>query len=208
MRRMHRVIASAIVGLTLLTQAGCGKSKPSRFYLLSALVPSGTASEGKGISVGIGPIDFPKYLDRPQIVTRGSRNRVYLGEFDRWAEPLAQNFPRVLAQNLAVLLSSDDVVHYPWKRSRRIDHQIIISVDQFDATLGGETVLQVRWTIRDADGQTIVPPRTSRITERASSTDYEAIVQAGSRALEQLSHEIAAAIGQIDTGPAPGGGDG
>lgn len=208
MRKIHRAIASTVVGLTLLAHAGCAKSQPSRFYLLSALVPSGSASEGSGRSIGVGPIDFPDYLNRPQIVTRGNGNRIYLGEFDRWAEPLAENFVRVLAQDLAALLAPDNVVPYPWRRSARIDHQIIVRVSRFDAMLDGGAVLHVHWTVRDADGRTIVPPRTSRITESGSSTDYEAIVQAGSRALEQLSHEIAAAIGQIDTRPTPDEGDG
>jgi hypothetical protein len=159
------------------------------------------AKDDQGVSVGVGPIEFPKYLDRPQIVTRGSQNRLYFGEFDRWAEPLEQNFARVLAENLAALLSTDDVVQYPWKRSARIDYQIIVTVNRFDAMMGGDTVLHARWTVCDGDGQTLVPPRASRIAEPAASADYEAIVQAGSRALEQLSRQIATEIPAVKSRP-------
>jgi uncharacterized lipoprotein YmbA len=201
MRKMNHRVASVIIGLSLLAQAGCASSKPSRYYLLSALGPTQSAKEDQGVSVGVGPIELPKYLDRPQIVTRGSQNRLYLGEFDRWAEPLEQNFARVLAENLAALLSTDDVVQYPWKRSARVDYQIIVMVNRFDAAMGGDTVLHARWTVCDGDGQTVVPPRASRITEPAASADYEAIVQAGSRALEQLSRQIAGAIQSIVPSP-------
>lgn len=194
MQEMNHWVASVIMGLSLLVQTGCGTSKPSRYFLLSALGPTESEKEDRGVSVGIGPVDFPEYLNRPQIVTRSSRNRLYLGEFDRWAEPLEQNFTRVLAENLAVLLSTDDVVEYPWKRSAGIDYQVLVTVNRFDATRSGDTVLHVRWTVRDADGHTIVPPRASRIAKPVASADYEAIVKAGSRALEELSRQIATAI--------------
>ena len=206
MQTMNHWIASAIMGLSLLALAGCASSKPSRYYVLSALNPTQSAKADLAVSVGIGPIEFPEYLDRPQIVTRGSQNRLYLGEFDRWAEPLEQNFARVLAENLAALLSTDDVHQYPWKRSARLNYQIIVSVNRFDAVIGGDTVLNVRWTVSDGDGRTIVPPRASRIAKPAASADYEAIVQAGSRALEELSRQIAAAIQEIEVTPAPTGG--
>ncbi len=182
MRKTNHWFTSVIIGLSLSVQTGCGSSKPSRYYLLSALGPAESAKQDRSVSVGIGPIEFPKYLDRPQIVTRGSRNRLYLGEFDRWAEPLEKNFTRVLVENLAVLLSTDDVVDYPWKRSMQIDYQIIVTVNRFDAAKGGNTVLNVRWTVSDGDGRTIIPPRASRIAMPAASADYEAIVRAGSRA--------------------------
>ncbi len=194
MRKTNDWIASVIVGFSLLTQIGCSSSGPSRFYLLSALSPAEGARNGQGMSLAIGPIEFPKYLDRPQIVTRGSGNQIYIGEFDRWAEPLEHNFARVLAENLAELLSTDNVVQHPWKRSVRIDYHVLVTVNRFDATVGGDTVLHVRWTVSDGEGKTIVPMRASRIAESPASPGYEAIVQAGSRAVEQLSRQIATAI--------------
>jgi uncharacterized lipoprotein YmbA len=207
MRKMNHRVVSAIIGLSLLAQVGCAISKPSRYYLLSALSPTQSAKQDQAVSVGIGPIEFPEYLDRPQIVTRGSRNRLYLGEFDRWAEPLEKNFARVLAENLSALLSTDDIVQYPWKRTARVDYQIIVKVYRFDATLGGDTVLHARWTVSDGDGQTVVPPQASRIAVPAASADYEAIVQAASRALEQLSRQIATAIQAIKSRPQTLGSD-
>ena len=201
MSKKNYRIVSVIIGLSLLSQVGCASSKPSRFYVLSALSPVERPSEKQGIAVGIGPIEFPKYLDRPQIVTRSSQNRLHFGEFDRWAEPLEQNFARVLTENLSTLLATDDVVQYPWKRSTRIDYQIIVTVNQFDASIGGDTVLHARWTVNDAEGHPLVAPQGSRIVEHAASMDYGAMVEAASRAVEQLSRQITSAILEIGSMP-------
>ena len=133
MHRMNNRMVTVVVGLALLLQTGCARSKPARYYLLSALSPVAGLNEDRGVSLGVGPIEFPKYLDRPQIVTRESHSRLDFGEFDRWAEPLDENFARVLSENLAELLSTDDVVEFPWTRSTRIDYQIIVTVNRFDA---------------------------------------------------------------------------
>src|SRR5215510_6709686 len=80
---------------------GACASMPSRFYILNTLpaqVPAAAAERGPVI--GVGPITMPKYLDRPEIVTRASQNQLTFGQFDRWAEPLQDNVFRVLAENL------------------------------------------------------------------------------------------------------------
>ncbi|HEX5606452.1 MAG TPA: PqiC family protein, partial [Candidatus Binatia bacterium] len=69
---------------------------------------------GNALSLGIGPIKIPRYLDREQLVTRISQNRFAIAENDRWAEPLEENFSRVLSENLSILLQIDRVAAFPW----------------------------------------------------------------------------------------------
>jgi uncharacterized lipoprotein YmbA len=72
--------------VAVLLGLGACASTPSRFYLLNTLPASETVpatAAGRGPVVGVGPITLPKYLDRPQLVTRASRNQLTLGEFDR-----------------------------------------------------------------------------------------------------------------------------
>src|SRR5262245_66066254 len=107
-----RRLAVMILVASLLGLGACA-STPSRFYILNALTASDTmaATAGEqGPVIGVGPIMLPKYLDRPQIVTRASRNQLTLGEFDRWAEPLQDNVTSVLAENLARLIPTDPVL--------------------------------------------------------------------------------------------------
>jgi len=83
-------VITLICSLTVL--GGCASTEPSRFYILHSL--SGSEAETQiaaaenGVAIGIGPIELPEYLDRPQIVTRLSKNELQLAEFDQWVEPL------------------------------------------------------------------------------------------------------------------------
>ena len=99
------------------------------------------------ISLGIGPIELPPYVDRPQIVTRSGDNRLHLAEYDRWGEPLKEGVARVLAENLSTIVGTDHVVLFPWKASEIPDYQITVNVTRFDATATGTAVLTARWSI-------------------------------------------------------------
>ena len=68
-----------------------------------------------------------------------ARNQLALGEFDRWAEPLQDNFARVLAENLARLIPTDQVLLHAWPRSATLDYQVTVDVLHFDGWLGGES---------------------------------------------------------------------
>src|ERR671924_270261 len=105
-------------------------SQPSRFYLLSAGPNTDTASPEtsgqQGPTIGVGPVTLPRYVDRPQIVTRTGPYEIKLAEFDRWAEALDANFTRVLADNLSLLLPTARVVMSPWPRATPLDYQVTV----------------------------------------------------------------------------------
>src|SRR6266545_6562930 len=119
---------------SLLGLGACA-STPSRFYMLNTLPASETVpatAAARGPVVGVGPITLPKYLERPQIVTRASRNQLTLGEFDRWAESLQENFSSVLVENLALLIPTDHILLNPWPGSATPEYQVRVEVRHFD----------------------------------------------------------------------------
>ncbi|MGZ9256206.1 MAG: PqiC family protein, partial [Candidatus Binatia bacterium] len=83
-------------GFACLSVSGCMNfspmSDPSRFFMLNPLPQSEQSrpdtDKVNSLFLGIGPIRFPAYLDRDQIVTRAGQNRFDVSENDRWAEPL------------------------------------------------------------------------------------------------------------------------
>ena len=79
---------------------------PTRFYLLPTLtdVSSPAAMGERALTIGVGPVTLPPYLDRPQIVTRASRAQLHLAELDQWAASLQDTVARVLAENLSLLM--------------------------------------------------------------------------------------------------------
>jgi uncharacterized lipoprotein YmbA len=183
-------LVAALLGL------GACASSPSRFYILNTLPASealpATAAE-RGPVIGVGPITLPKYLERPQIVTRASRNQLALGEFDRWAEPLQDNVSSVLAENLALLIPTDQILLNPWSRPATLDYQVRVEVLHFDGWLGGENSLIARWSILDRAERELLS-RKSHLNAPVGGRDYEAMVVALNQMLETLSRDIAAAI--------------
>jgi uncharacterized lipoprotein YmbA len=190
------VFRLSVVCVCVLNLSGCANTQPSQFYLLQALSSPPALSETKPFSqaLGLGPITFPQYLNRPQIVTKASAHEVELAEFHKWAEPLQENVANVLEENLSVLLSTDQIVKHPWKRASLLDYQLSLDVIQFDGTKNREAVLKVRWTLVGEDGGTLLVKKTSHFIEPVGSLDYEDFVQAMSRTLDSLSKEIADAI--------------
>ena len=96
--------------LLILCTAGCANSPPSDFFILTP-VAGGAASAAAApgiepLSLGVGPVKIPEYLNRAQIVTRPGPNRLDVNEFNRWGGSLAPNISSVIAQNLAVLLGT------------------------------------------------------------------------------------------------------
>ena len=148
------------------------------------------------LSLGIGPITLPAYLDRPQIVTRTSHAKLDLSEFEQWAAPLQDDVPRVLADNLSYLIPTNHVTVFPWQRSTLIDYQITVDITHFEGTLGESSALTARWRILGEDGRELLM-KTSSFSEQVSGQDHEATVASMSRTLGALSREIAAALEDV-----------
>jgi uncharacterized lipoprotein YmbA len=177
--------------------SGCLGSPPTHFYLVPPLAgpdPAPPASAGqRDLMLGVGPVTVPPYLDRPQLVTRTSRAKLALADFDQWAGPLADTIARVLAEDLSLLIPTERVVLYPWSRALDPDYQVTVEVLQFDRGPGGEVVLAARWSLLDRDGKELVL-RTARLSQAAGGTDYEAAVTAMGRTLEALARDMAATL--------------
>ena len=193
-------LALVTLGGLLLGLEAC-TSLPSRFYILSSLSASdtiaATAAE-QGPVIGVGPITLPKYLDRPQIVTRAGSNQLILAEFDRWAEPLQDNVARVLAENLSRLIPTDQVLLQAWPRSASLDYQVTMEVLQFEGWLGGESRLLALWSILDGAELPLWSQRASLNTP-VGGREYEAMVMAMNQLLEWLSRDLALAIQRLAT---------
>jgi uncharacterized protein len=200
------LVRSALIGvsLSLLLAWGCASSPASRFYTLSSLSgPVKAKAEqplSQGPTIGLGPIRFPDYLDRPGIVTRSSGNTIKIAEFDLWAGSLKDDFVRVLAENLSILLETDKMLLYPYIGVVPVDFRIGMNLNRFEGTPGAEVFLEASWIVQAGPDKKEGFVQKSRITEPVSGSDYQALVAAQSRAVEKLGREIAKAIRSL---PAP-----
>jgi uncharacterized protein len=186
---------------SLLVLAGCVRTQPARFYLLSPLPGAERMGEGQKatshLMLTVGPVKLPQYLDRPQIVTRHTSNRLELAELDRWGEPLEDTFARVLAEDLSVLLATDKITIFPRTEVAKTDYQVIVEVIRFEGEPGGAASLHACWSIAAAGGEERILTRKSVREMATQSEGYEGLVAAQSALLGELSREIADAIGAL-----------
>ncbi len=199
-------IGGVLMGLAIFCAASCSlgtvlepTADPSKFFVLS---PADTASRGvpityssggvsRPLEIGLGPVKFPAYLERPEMVTRSSPTQVELSPINRWAEPLQKDFVSVLAQDLMVQLGAH-IVTFPWYRPTNLDYQVTVDITQFDTDTKGNAVLNGRWEIKDPNTGELL--KSGQIGQTESALAGETHAATLSRALGAVSTELADAI--------------
>jgi uncharacterized lipoprotein YmbA len=159
----------------------------------------GVRSEARGgcAAISVGPVQLPDYIDRPQIVTRISANKLVLAEFDQWAEPLGDSFPRILIENLSTLVCADPISLYPSRGPTSIDYRVEVEVIRLDGRLGEHASLAARWIILDEKDMKVLLTKKSNLNSPVQGADYEALVSAQSQTIAAFSREIAEALKAI-----------
>ncbi len=198
MDRFSYRLTEFVVGVLVLVLSGCASTPPTRFFVLSPISGFQNTGNREGercFAIGIGPVKIPEYLNQPEIVTQITQNELRLDEFAKWAEPLEDNIPRALAENLRALLCTRSIAIFPWKGGTTIDYRIDVQVIQMYGRLGESASLDVTWSIADGTDRKRAPLLTKRSTyKEPTGGDYEAFVSAQSRNLASLSREIAETI--------------
>jgi len=195
-----------LVGVLLL--AGCARTASVSYYQLSPLeAPRNEPASGEAgkMVLGIGPVRLPEYLDRSQLVTRLSANRLQLTDNHRWAEPLNKNIARVMGENLSALLGTSHIVFHPWPSSRVTDYQLLVEVLHFENESDGAARLVALWSVKGKDGGMVLPERRSSYLVPAPGRDQEGQVAALNQALGSFCREIARELTEL---PAKGSGSG
>lgn len=200
MRNFPLIIFGAWLGL-----AGCSsllEPRPdlSRFYVLTPQPVAGQvspASTGARLSLGLGPITMPSYLDREQIVTRIGPNELRLSENDRWAEPLQSNFAHVLAQDLTLRLGAARIQPFPWYAATPIDYQVEVAVHRFETDASGRGELIAHWTIIDGHNKNLLDSGDTTLAQSGAPGDTVANVAALSQTVAALSDQIAIRLSQL-----------
>jgi hypothetical protein len=203
MTHLPAPVRNICLALGLLALAGCGSSPTPRFYTLHAAVvkaPAPTPAVAAGpqsnqagpIVVGIGPVDIPDYLDRPQLVTHPEQNRMRVLEFDLWAGSLKADIGRVLMEDLCALLPPDRFSVVSWRQGAQMDYRVALNVHRLDVG-PGEVLLSAQWTLFTKERKMASLVASYRVTEASSAEPGEAAA-AMSRALGKLSQTIAQKI--------------
>jgi uncharacterized lipoprotein YmbA len=87
-----------LVALSLLV--GACASAPEHLYTLDTVARPAAASRSDLPIVLVGPVTIPEMVDRPQLVVRDGQYSVIVNEQERWATPLKDSLPLVIAMQL------------------------------------------------------------------------------------------------------------
>lgn len=187
--RKRLIVGGVLASLGFLS--ACSTPVQERYYLLSPDDVAAPTGATRTAVMGVGPITIPSHLDRSQIVTRSSDNRLVINQFDRWAEPLDENIQRVLIENLDHRLSPQRIETFPWNSRDGVVWQIVVDLGQFERQPDGSVQIAARWKIVNFNsGETAISKRFSD-SALPKDTTTEATVAAMSVLLGRLSDSIA-----------------
>jgi uncharacterized lipoprotein YmbA len=196
------VLVLLFISLTL--QFGCGRSQSSQFYVMTSTVENDGASSAadnlKDISIGIGPVELSDYMLRPQILTYERAGKLNYAELERWAEPLDDNFARVIAQNLSLLIPTEQIFIFPYRGSAKVKYQIVFEVLRFAKGADGQVTLVVLWSIYDEQELKLLTRKKStyqRPGPTGEETYYEQLSTTMSQLLEDLSRDLSSQLLKI-----------
>jgi uncharacterized lipoprotein YmbA len=132
------------------------------------------------------------------MVSRTASNSVEIFDFHRWAEPLQEAIPRVIAGNLARQLGPGHAVSASVLPGLPPDVRVAVDVQRFEAAMGTGVAVEALWSVRPGAGEARVG--RSMVEEPAAEAGHAGIAAAYSRALAAVARDIAAAVSALPVG--------
>jgi len=202
LRPLYVIFCAVTLVVGACSPFGSGTSQSSRNYVLSSLYSEETrpqpVADLSEIGILVGPIRMAMYLDRSDVVIRNSQNEVEIADFSSWAGPLPENFSRVLAENLSLLLNTKKVAIFPGTKLLFYDYNVSMNLTRFDGRPGDKSHLRARWVILDKKRKHMLFQEHTILSQPSENDSIEALVASQSRLVVDFSREIAEAIKDID----------
>lgn len=173
--------------IAALLLAGCGHSSETRFWTLDAVAPPLVAALPNMAPVRVDAVHVPIALDRLELTSRSTANRIVVRDFDRWTAPLGDLIRRTLTQDLLARLPGEMVI-FPDAPKPPGCRSIIVDVLDIQPSTVGWT-MDVTWSIRGAAARR----GQRRLQARAAPDGARGQAIAISDLVAQLSDELAAA---------------
>lgn len=175
----------------------CSSHQPTSFYQLKAIntvTPSQKQSASEATTVLVMPIKFPEYLDRPQMVIRDNDFKLQLSENHRWAEPLKNEFSRVLLENLNNRLAPASALVYSELNGIQPNISVTIEVLQLDVNIDNQATLSVKWSYWIGNNTQKTTRLSKTFTVAVNNKNYQSRVEAQSQAITLYADELVKTI--------------
>jgi len=168
----------------------CSSHQPTSFYQLKAMETADIEAnklQAEETTVLINPIKFPEYLDRPQLIIRDNDYKLQLSENHRWAEPLKNEFFRVLMENINNRLAPGHAVNYSELNSVNPAIHVSIEVLQLDVSIDNQAVLSVKWILNK---DKTIKRYKHQYTIAVTNKNYQSRVEAQSKTVSLFADQL------------------
>ena len=170
-----------------------GNIGDTRFYTLSSLPPSSNTT-GK-LRIGVGPLEIPQLINRPQIVSRKNQAEIIMSENHQWGGSHREELLQTITDNLSSLLKTESIEQYPWKYSFKPNYQIRINIERLDGELGKSVMLKARWRLIRYNKEILV--KRAVISTKVKGRAYSDYVNAISTVIKLFSQKISKEISSL-----------
>ena len=199
-------LAIALTVGTLVT--GCasllGESPPITYYTLTPTSFSdGMRAPADNRIIAVQTVRLPEYLNQKGIVTRTEDNELDVAANSQWAGTLDDNITKVIVADLSKVLGTTRIVAYPVSAALPVDRVVQVDISRFEAESGGNVQLSAQWIIFGDGGRSYAQIDGGSYMASASDDDYRSIAAAMSRALGDLSRDIATSLAPASSKPKP-----
>lgn len=190
---MNRFFILGFCLYSLLQMSGCARSPQTNFYTLTPTMASDNSGTAQRYpTVSIMPITLPELVDRPQLVVADEGTKVLILESHRWAEPLRNSIPRLIAEDLSNIIGADRVSSYPQYAANNCRYRIYVDFQRIETTRE-KLVFNILWSMRAVTDDK-VSSMSLRIVEKIGGDSQEDLTSAYSRAIGGVAREIAKAL--------------
>lgn len=195
MRHVITVLATVLI-------AACTSRSPQvsvyTFSQVGAEAPGVQTAEMEGLRVLIGPANFPRYLARPQLVSRREGGELRVDEFNRWGGPLPDEFLRAVADEVSRGLETPRVVVYPALPPFALDYSVSFQVQAFETDTDGSVVLRCLWAVTDVESGESALAASFVGRESAARGDVTSRVAAHRALVAALAQDVVARLRKLE----------
>jgi uncharacterized lipoprotein YmbA len=196
MKLFHYISMIGVIALSLIT-TGCTSQNPQFFILNPAKFSNIQNHKACRKIIVITDVKIPKYLDKPQIITRVNANQLIEAEFYRWAEPLNDNILSAVKQNLSLQLKRDIILSFPLTGISRVSYYLAIKIKQFEVNAAGTSILNVAWSLTNKNSKSIIYKESTYSSHSNDPNNYANIVIAMNQNITELSQDIADQLSRL-----------
>jgi len=180
--------------LSVLILSACASKQPTYYYALKPIMATpakAKPSADSAVTMGIGPLSFPEWLNQTGVVTYKSNNELNIPYYRVWAGDLAPMIVNVVAANISSLNGWPRVFPFPWDNRHRPVYQVRLHIEEFAGSLNREARLHVKWTLLDEQGRNELFSHVEYMSLPVKSALYRDYVGALNQLLNDLSQKIA-----------------